>query len=248
MSLELIASDLIAKLAACSDADALSDVLGSCCGFLGFAHFAVVRHFDGFSGNGFRIHNYPLAWQQEYDRARLGLSDPIHRASHVRTSGFRWRDVPHLIGVTPRDRAMLARARDFDIADGFTLPAHIPGELRGSVTFVARNSQRFPDDRLVFAHALGSEAFEAAHRIFDCRPIRDTVGLTPRELECVVGVGKGESNREIAERLHIRPDTVKKHLQNACARYEIARRAELPLRAIYENALCFSDIFHQNIP
>jgi DNA-binding CsgD family transcriptional regulator len=43
----------------------------------------------------------------------------------------------------------------------------------------------------------------------------DAAGLTPREREIVSHVAEGRTNRDIATRLLISPDTVRKHLENA---------------------------------
>jgi LuxR family transcriptional regulator, quorum-sensing system regulator CciR len=250
MSYECLVADLAARFAFCSTYTELTDLLTECTLQLGFAHFAVCQHFHWLQPDrkSFRIHNYPDAWRQEYDGARLGLSDPIHRASHLKACGFRWREVPDLIEITAADRLMLERARDFDIADGFTIPSHVPGEIRGSVSFAIRNDQVFPSDRLLFAQAIGSYAFEAGRAIAGRAVRPDRCGLTMRQLECVMWVGRGKSNWEIAQILGVKEDTIKKHLQDASDRYSLAKRGSLPLRALYEGMLCFSDIFPDAIP
>jgi two-component system nitrate/nitrite response regulator NarL len=57
-------------------------------------------------------------------------------------------------------------------------------------------------------------------------------GLTRREQDIVAGVATGESNREIAERLSIREDTVKHHLSNIFDKVGVFSRLELAVFAI----------------
>jgi two-component system, NarL family, nitrate/nitrite response regulator NarL len=57
-------------------------------------------------------------------------------------------------------------------------------------------------------------------------------GLTPREHDIVSGVACGESNREIAQRLSIREDTVKHHLSNIFDKVGVFSRLELAVFAI----------------
>src|SRR3546814_3395150 len=82
-----------------------------------------------------RLHNYHENWVDYFDGNRLAVSDPVHRASHVTSVGFTWRELPQLIAMTPSDRMILALAREEGLGEGFTVPAHVPGEARGSCSF-----------------------------------------------------------------------------------------------------------------
>lgn len=57
-------------------------------------------------------------------------------------------------------------------------------------------------------------------------------GLTPRELEMVRLVTQGCSNREIATRLNISEETVKRHLSNVFDKVGMSNRVELTLFAL----------------
>src|SRR3546814_1403607 len=70
-----------------------------------------------------RIHDYPARWAEYYDGRALGVSDPVHRASHVTSVGFRWSRMPGMIPFTAEDRRVLALGREQGIGDGFTVPA-----------------------------------------------------------------------------------------------------------------------------
>lgn len=52
-------------------------------------------------------------------------------------------------------------------------------------------------------------------------------GLTPREAETVALVREGLSNKQIAQRLGVREDTVKKHLHNVFAKLGVCRRTQV---------------------
>jgi len=60
----------------------------------------------------------------------------------------------------------------------------------------------------------------------------DTFGLTARELEIVFAVGAGLTNRDIASKLSISEETVKKHLNHIFDKTGTANRLELALFAI----------------
>jgi DNA-binding NarL/FixJ family response regulator len=60
-------------------------------------------------------------------------------------------------------------------------------------------------------------------------------GLTRRELEIVIAVAAGESNREISRRLNISQETVKHHLTNIYSKVGVSTRVELALFALHNN-------------
>ncbi len=211
---------------------------------MGFRFFAVSYH-PGRYGNRtleLRDHNYPYEWEESYDRRQLGLSDPIHRVSNTRADGFRWRDGPKIIPYTERDLAMINEAQLFGIDDGFTVPTNVPGERPGSVTFVTGKGDPFPDDMLLFAEAFAHRGFQRIREIEGLRPVASKPIVTDRHLEIVVLVGRDKTNGEIGELLGIKEDTVMKHVAAICSRFDALRRTSLPMRAVLEGLLTFSDV------
>ncbi len=63
---------------------------------------------------------------------------------------------------------------------------------------------------------VGARAFRApAPPPFDGNPrARDSLGLSPRELDVLQEIAAGRSNKEIAVRLKVSPNTVKTHVAN----------------------------------
>ena len=59
----------------------------------------------------------------------------------------------------------------------------------------------------------------------------ETLGISPRELEVLDLLAAGRSNKEIARRLDVSPNTVKTHLANLYEKLEVRRRTEAILRA-----------------
>jgi DNA-binding NarL/FixJ family response regulator len=56
-----------------------------------------------------------------------------------------------------------------------------------------------------------------------------SVILTPREAEVVSAIKAGKSNKEIATRLSISEETVKRHLSNIYAKLGVSSRLELAM-------------------
>ncbi|MBV9355974.1 MAG: response regulator transcription factor, partial [Chloroflexi bacterium] len=66
-------------------------------------------------------------------------------------------------------------------------------------------------------------------------PERRVGGLTPREEEVVRLVGRGLSNRQIAERLVIAEGTARVHVEHVLAKLELRSRAQLAAWAVQQD-------------
>ncbi len=60
---------------------------------------------------------------------------------------------------------------------------------------------------------------------------QETLGISDRELEVLELLAAGRSNKEIARRLDVSPNTVKTHVTKLFAKLEARRRTEAILRA-----------------
>jgi len=60
---------------------------------------------------------------------------------------------------------------------------------------------------------------------------QDSLGISARELEVLTLLAAGQSNKEIAQRLDVTPNTVKSHLANLFEKLEVKRRTEAIFRA-----------------
>ena len=86
---------------------------------------------------------------------------------------------------------------------------------------------------LVLGIVLGVRVFAAPPPApFDGNPqARAALGLSERELDVLRELAAGHSNKEIAARLHVSPNTVKTHVANLFAKLEARRRTEAVRRA-----------------
>lgn len=67
---------------------------------------------------------------------------------------------------------------------------------------------------------------------FDGNPqAQATLGISPREREVLALLAAGLSNKEIAERLHVSPHTVKTHVAKLYEKLDARRRTEAILKA-----------------
>jgi LuxR family quorum-sensing system transcriptional regulator CciR len=158
--------------------------------------------------------------------------------------GFSWSRLEQLISLTVHDRLVLERARKEGIGDGFTIPAHVPGETYGSVSFAVETGIRLNPDTLPLTQLVGAFAFEAARRIRRLRePATPLRGLTDRQRECVMWAARGKSDKEIARILGVSHETVIMHLKQARERYGVAKRTLLAIHALFDGTIAFLDVF-----
>jgi LuxR family quorum-sensing system transcriptional regulator CciR len=223
-------------------ADALTEVARE----LGFSYFALTHHVDlrRAPQPSIRLHNYPDDWAEYYDAHALGLSDPVHRASHVTSIGFAWSEIPRLIALTPRDREILERGEARGIGDGFTIPANVPGESHGSCSFANPRGAPIRGEELPLAQLIGAFAFEAARRLWRVRapPDPPPPRLTDRQRECLLWVARGKSDWEISRILGIEHETVVRHLKQARERYGVGKRTMLAVHALFDGSITFTDV------
>lgn len=224
----------------------LAELLAEISREMGFSYFALTHHVDIRRAPRpvIRISNYPSDWIDYFDAQKLGPSDPVHRASHLTSVGFPWSRMPSLIALTPRDHEVLELAALRGIGDGFTIPAHVPGESHGSCSFATVTGDTLSEERLPVAQLVGAFAFEAARRIWRMRDgiLSPLPILTDRQRDCVVWAARGKSDWEIARILGLSHETVIQYLKRARERYGVSKRTLLAIHALFDGTISFTDI------
>jgi LuxR family quorum-sensing system transcriptional regulator CciR len=213
---------------------------------MGFSYFALAHHVDlrHAPQPAIRLHNYPGGWEDYFEDRQLGRSDPVHRASQLTTIGFAWSRLPEMIRLTARDHEVLEEAQSRGIGDGFTIPAHLPGEVNGSCSFATAAGACIQAEHLALAQLVGAFAFEAARRLARMRDpeVGELPRLTERQRDCVVWAARGKTDWEIAKILGVRHDTVIEHLRHARERYGVGKRAQLTVHALFDGTISFVDV------
>jgi DNA-binding CsgD family transcriptional regulator len=211
---------------------------------MGFRYFALTHHVDLWRASQptIRIHNYPAEWEAFFDAEGLGRSDPVHRASHLRNLGFPWTMLPALIDMTRRDEEIIARSRRAGLADGYTVPAHMPGESEGSCSFATVQGRSYRVEWVPLAQYVGTAAFEAARRLSGVRRIDlERPRLSDRQRDCIYWAARGKSDWETSQILGIGHDTAIHYMKEARRRYGVFNKTQLAIHALYDGALTFTD-------
>lgn len=222
---------------------------------MGFDHFALVHHvdlrpfgtLDGhlLTTEFVALSDYPQYWVDQYVSDEIVNFDPILLASQRTNVGFGWDQIHELIDITPMHLKTIERARHAGIDDGFTVPANVPGEINGSCNFAVGPKRAAPRINFPMAQLVGSFAFQAARSmVVRSRGLtaRPPVKLTDRQLECIVLVARGKTDWEIGTILGISEQTVKQHIADARSRYDVPKRMQVVLRALFDGAVPLSEM------
>lgn len=192
-----------------------------------------------------RLTNYEDDWVSHVLERRYFAEDPIHLASTKSVAGFRWEEVGNIIDLTPRHKQILSEAVGFGLGAGFTVPVHLPGEFQGSCSFAARSMDNVHENALPIAQLCGTFAFEAARRIMRRKQKREETSvpnLTPRQVEALILVGRGKSDREIGYILGVSQSTAHEHVEGVRRAYGNAQRAYMIVRALFDGQIAFTDL------
>lgn len=238
---------LIQSFSDAKDEAALHAALDEATKRMGFQQFALGHHVDlsGPPENAIRLTSYDARWIEYALESRSFIDDPVHMASMRTAVGFRWSALPARFALTARQQNTLAQARAFGLADGFTVPVHVPGEYRGTCSFAAASPDTIAESALPIAQLVGSFAFEAARRIMKTRinAVWNAVPrLTLRQREALVLVGRGKSDPEIATLLGVTPATAHEHVENVRRAYGGAQRPHLIARALFDCQIAYAEV------
>lgn len=216
--------------------------------WLGFDHFAIINHVDfGRVVPSIKVTNYPVEVIGMLRENGI-MRDPVLRASERASIGFSWDQLPGLISRREGDDAYMQAAARLGLANGFTVPNNVPGEVLGSCHFVVSNADSLPRAHFAAAQSVGAFGFEAARRLASREsvhgPAPDPAPLSQRQRDCLVQVARGKSDGVIAEILGLRPRTVNEYVEAAKRRYVVATRQQLVVRALFRSEISFSEVLN----
>ena len=228
------------------DAGHLSRLVGDFARDIGFDYFSLFQHDRRRTRdqNHILITNYPESWVERSRSLRYYADDPVFTAGSRTSVGFLISNVPKMLELTQRQKRTLDESRKAGLGDGYSVPAHIPGEAAGLCTFIVKTGRALPTGRLPMAQLAGAFAYEAGRRIRTAQEpvaLQTRVALTERQLECILLIARGKSDWEIATILGLKEETVTEHVNEARRRYGVGRRAQLVVRALIDAHITLQD-------
>lgn len=236
----------VADCATVTDEFELKELLGAITPELGCEQFALVSHVDlvGPPREAMVIMNYHEAWVERSLLSNYYADDPVHAASTRTVTAFLWSLIPTMIRLTQRQRRILDEARPFGLCDGITVPIQAPGEYRGTCSFSGRHPIELTAQLLGCVQIIGTFAFEAARRLQRKRwklsiDEHDVPSLSQRQIDCIALIACGKTDKEMGIILGLSPHTVRQYVDDAMRRYDVFKRTELVVRALFDGQICY---------
>lgn len=118
-------------------------------------------------------------------------------------------------------------------ADGYLLKDAGPAALAEAIRAVHRGEPMLaPEAAAVVMARVAGDGVRHATSSAASEPHPDLDRLTAREREVLAGLGRGLSNRKLAEELYVSEKTVKTHVSNVLAKLRVADRTQAALFAV----------------
>jgi len=211
-----------------------------------FDHFALAQRINAPDRLGpVRLTDFPDRWVDNLVPSGRVADDPVLLACERSVTPFTWSRLDSIMPLSSRHKAYMTQARAAGLAEGYTVPIHVPGQASGLVSFVMAHGRELPSDSLPAAQYLACFAFEAARRLklqLEGNDPSEGPKLTKRQLDCLVLAARGKSNWVAGQLLGLSGGTVHKYLEAAKTRYGVATRTELVVRALFDGQLSFADV------
>lgn len=196
--------------------------------------------------------NYPDDWVAFWWSKGLARYDPIFAACFQRLSPFLWDELLPTLTLTPKQQQLMASCAAVGVAHGFTVPLHVSGLAPASFTVIPEDGVRFEGlDTQFYFQMLASYGYAAAIRILgyeraDIR--RPWKQLTASERACLELAGQGQTDKEIARRLALSPDTVGAYFKSIRHKLKVRSRSQALIVAISRGEISFDNLFGSIVP
>ena len=202
---------------------------------LGFEYVAVLHSTSLLrcSSRLIRFDNYPVDWSSHLVRNGETIVDPVLAVARRRVSGFLWPDALRGMSLSSSQLTILDEAARIGIRQGITVPANVPGEPEGSISFATRHRREVGRERMMMADAIGHFAFDAARRLTGVACLPDPVPqISDRERQCIYWIAHGKTDQDAADILGVRLETVRTYVKKAFRKVGVITRGQLVHEAL----------------
>lgn len=154
----------------------------------------------------------------------LGSENGLDAIQEVRRAGHKCKFMILTSSIT-RSELLLAQSQQIE---GICLKEAFPEDLLYAIEVVARGRKYYDPDLM---SSLMEDTTTDKEQLLS--------ELTPKELEVLLSLGKGRSNKEIANELYITEFTVKKHVSQVLAKLDLTDRTQAALYALSKGLVEF---------
>lgn len=159
------------------------------------------------------VQHFPPEWAERYNQRRYLFHDPILHRLRLDLNPFSWTEAYASCQVESDIKLVGGGAAEFGLRDGFVVPVATLDNQMAAVSFGGDTVDLSPDEAAALAFAV---TFAVGHFLKLRSPLgMPSVGLTPRESDCLLWAGEGKTDWEISQILGISRSTVIKHIASA---------------------------------
>lgn len=173
-----------------------------------------------------------LARELTPDIVILDVEMPVMGAQEAMDRLLRLRPRPRIVVVTMHDDPSLVRELLALGASAYLVKSASMNELLSAVHTAAENPEGPHDENVVMV--VPRETLRQVEKGAD--------HLSSRELEILLFVARGLSNRQISRVLHLSEATVKRHLANIYPKIEVSSRGEATRKALSKGWISTRDV------
>lgn len=228
-----------AELASLTDIDKISDHASHTASSIGlkFWHYSTV--YDVSSQDFDRgIGNFPPGFYDNYFSENFRRYDPALRLVQYTNKPF----VFSSTFTSLKDEKSLKIVdcfREFGIKDGVGIPVHGAGGHHGFVAWASESLISMNETELTLLHGYSCVLYHKIENIRSKLLSKYLMArkLSEREREILLWILEGKTNQEIAHLLNISENTVKFHLKNVCADFDVKSRIHAAMKALQLGAL-----------
>lgn len=154
----------------------------------------------------------------------LGSDNGLDTIQEVRRAGHTCKFMILTSSIT-RSELQLAQSQQ---VEGICLKEAFPEDLLYAIEVVSRGRKYYDSD--LMSSLMEDTSMDQEQTLSE---------LTPKELEVLLALGKGYSNKDIANTLFITEFTVKKHVSQVLAKLDLADRTQAALYALSKGLVQF---------
>lgn len=176
---------------------------------------------------------FPEDWVKHYFEQGYQDHDPVIEYSPVTLAAYIWDELPLRFDLRPKQRRLLAEAREAGLKRGLSIPVHGPGGSVAIFSFASSEDDADPGAAVGHFQPLCAQ-FHVAYANLQ-GPLRTEaprVELTRRERECLSWVAQGKSSWDIGQILGITEFTVSYHVKKAMRKLGSSSRIVAVVKAI----------------
>lgn len=175
------------------------------------------------------LKKWPMEWFRLYTSQAYDRYDPVIGFCRQTVQPFEWAEAPCDPETQPRAAAVMHRASEFGMRQGYCLPVHGLNGYEACLSMSGRQLDLNPQTKPAI-HLMAMYAFERVRQILS--PSKHANPLTAREQETLRWAAAGKSALDTSVILGVTERTITAHIASACHKLSAVNKTHAVARAL----------------